>query len=475
MKRFLHILLLQSPLFCLAQDWGANHAVWYYSQIVFEPPFNSSYTKYSAIGDTIVQGDNAQIFKEENISNHGSPSSEIIKKSDTGRVYLFVPERNEFRMIYDFNAMPGDTVEIFCRYAWEDSTILILIDSVSTVYMDGQALKVQHVSQLYEQGDEFQMNGKIIENIGWTGFMFPLHAWADPPTGGPIRCFQNDSISIKFSDIPCDYLYEENLNFLVEGKTWTFLIGGDHPYPEIYTDYRYKIGNDTIINGIKYKKLLFAMHSDNYKIVTGFIREEENGKVYYRENSLNNEAEFLLYDFGMEVGDTARLGRNNSFYKLDSVRTNTDGRKVYYFGESQFGDSIWIEGIGSTMGLLKEQITGGSMNFSCCLLGDDQLYHNPAFTSCYYDGVNISEFDGKFGERINIFPNPARGEITISIPFNAEVKMVELLDLSGRVIQQWSDLKPGNNAIGLKSVIPGIYLIKAETDSGIISKKLIVQ
>ena len=35
----------------------------------------------------------------------------------------------------------------------------------------------------------------------------PMHAWADPPYGGELRCFQNDSIGLyKPSVFDCDYL-----------------------------------------------------------------------------------------------------------------------------------------------------------------------------------------------------------------------------------------------------------------------------
>ncbi len=185
--------------------------------------------------------------------------------------------------------------------------------------------------------------------------------------------------------------YSQSL--VIPQKIWVFQLSGDYPNPEIYTDLRYKIGNDILIEGIIYKNLLSSQGNDNYAGLRGFIREEENGKVYFRNNSINSDEEYLLYDFGMEPGDTAHLGLSNSYYKLDSVSTNEDGRKVYYLTESQFGNDLWIDGVGSTMGLLKEQITGGSMMFSCCLLGDEQLYHNPNFESCYFDGNNSLKAD----------------------------------------------------------------------------------
>ncbi len=476
MKLKLLLLCFVSPIFCISQEWGANHAVWHYSQTSFMPPFHSPFIKYTAIDDTTILGENAKIINVDFVSISDTVSSQIIMNSDSGRVYFFVPEINEFRQVYDFNAMPGDTIAVYCPYyPMQDSTINIFVDSVSTIQINGRSLKVQHVSQLFEPDDEFLMNGEIIENIGWTGFMFPLHAWADPPTGGPIRCFQNDSISVKFSDISCDYLKDENSYFLVENKTWVYQLGGDFMNPGFYDDLCYTVGEDTIIQDITYKKLLVSPGCDELNYIVAFIRETADNKVYYRYNSLHGTEEFLLYDFEMEIGDTTYTGIDNGFFILDSIGFNDDDSKLYYVTDSRLSNDIWIENVGSTSGLLKEVITGGSQIFTCCILDEELLYHNPAFTSCYYDGVFISEFDGPVRNQFNIFPNPAQNEVTISVPSNIEIKTVELLELSGRIIQQWSNLKPGDNVIGFDSVLPGIYLIKVKTDLGIITQKLIVR
>jgi hypothetical protein len=80
-----------------------------------------------------------------------------------------------------------------------------VVDSLSTININGTILGVQHVSQTAMA--YYDMSGIIIENIGWTGFMFPLSTFLDPPYGGALRCFQNDSIGLyKPSAFDCDYL-----------------------------------------------------------------------------------------------------------------------------------------------------------------------------------------------------------------------------------------------------------------------------
>ena len=196
-----------APVICLSQNWGIANSVWYYNQMDYGPPFNQNYIKFTSVGDTVILGDTVKIIKEEFMSFDHSSSRYNYMKSDSNRVYLLVPTKNKFELLYDFDALPGDTFRVYCRDALQDSTILVKVDSVSDRIINGKSLKVQYVTSELLEGEEFQMYGEIIENIGWVGFMFPLHALMDPPYGGSLRCFENDSIGqFKYLTIECDYI-----------------------------------------------------------------------------------------------------------------------------------------------------------------------------------------------------------------------------------------------------------------------------
>ena len=77
--------------------------------------------------------------------------------------------------------------------------------------------------------------------------------------------------------------------------------------------------------------------------------------------------------------------------------------------------------------------------------------------------------------KVFTYPNPAKYTITVVMPQNTITNNVELFDLSGHKIQQWRDLGFGKNTLQLKSVLPGIYLLKIETESGIKSEKIVIQ
>ena len=206
MKTAIFTLILFVSTSCLAQNWGENNAVWHYEQINIQPPFNEDFIKFSTIGDTIILGEPTKIILEERITLNDTIANEIFMKSDSNRVYLFDSLSNSFKLIYDFSAILGDTIEVFCPERLGDSTLTIVVDSVSTININGTILGVQYVRPLYF-GEYYDMSGIIIENIGWTGFMFPLSTLADPPYGGELRCFQNDLIGLyKPSAVDCDYL-----------------------------------------------------------------------------------------------------------------------------------------------------------------------------------------------------------------------------------------------------------------------------
>lgn len=54
------------------------------------------------------------------------------------------------------------------------------------------------------------MTGMIIENIGWDGCMFPKNSMADPPVGGPLRCYEDSIVGLfKLYAYDCDYIETE--------------------------------------------------------------------------------------------------------------------------------------------------------------------------------------------------------------------------------------------------------------------------
>ncbi len=75
----------------------------------------------------------------------------------------------------------------------------------------------------------------------------------------------------------------------------------------------YSIGLDTIVNGITYKQVFINDElGGTYYTAPRFVRETEDGKVFSQDNVRGEVDEILLYDFGLQLGDTFQIGYPHS-------------------------------------------------------------------------------------------------------------------------------------------------------------------
>ncbi len=115
---------------------------------------------------------------------------------------------------------------------------------------------------------------------------------------------------------------------------------------------------------------------------------------------------------------------------------------------------------------------------NCCSLGGEErklVYYKKGVTEwgekLVFTGVSVI----KSNDDLKVFPNPADSYFTISNPSNIQIKKIELLDFSGRIVQLWNETECAGNKLNIQHISPGVYLLKAETDTGFKTEKLIVQ
>ena len=82
---------------------------------------------------------------------------------------------------------------------------------------------------------------------------------------------------------------------------------------------------------------------------------------------------------------------------------------------------------------------------------------------------------GSINRNLQFFPNPAKNQFSISNPTNIPIKKIELTDFSGQVVQKWETQEIFENTLNIQHIFPGIYLLKAETEAGIKTEKLVIQ
>ncbi len=264
-----------------------------------------------------------------------------------------------------------------------------------------------------------------------------------------------------------------------------------------------KIGTDTIIGG-KIYKIIMSSGDENHLVWNrgldadkkGLYLREESGKVYQFHSEDIEES--LLYDFNLQEGESiSRLlypGRwtNVLTSKVDLVRDtiiDNISRKMFYISNYDEWAStvarkeIWIEGIGSSWGLFRQNITffttGGSIAYSnsllCSYQEDKLIYHDTRHDNCYYQQWFTGNQHIEEKAKINIFPNPSSGVFTIQTETNNENSLVRIYNINGKLIKLYQTDQIGRIEVDLAGSPKGIYLIKLEKQGISETKRLIIK
>ena len=145
-----------------------------------------------------------------------------------------------------------------------------------------------------------------------------------------------DGILIDFSKVTDAYV-----PMVIDGYSWNVVHSGDGGIPtqRLYGTNKEIIKGDSIINGITYKKLWEAEDCNLEKRkLLALIREDvEKQKVY----AYNKGAEVLLYDLGVEIGDTIEV--LNWLYKIKYLDSTNVQDKKYNFSYLVVDSIAYIE------------------------------------------------------------------------------------------------------------------------------------
>jgi len=286
-----------------------------------------------------------------------------------------------------------------------------------------------------------------------------------------------------------DYYYTGGLPFMPNGTTW------------------HKVGADTIIEGTVYNQILYSTDSlmENW-YVEDFMREEGNKVFQY---DAYTQSEYLLYDFGMQPGDTL-FDRNGLVATVlqsvcDTVMDKT--RKIFTFSKYAYDSSsqeyngfhgyvateVWIEGIGALRGGLFRPLydysTGGDYSIGyrgliCYFEGVNLIYHYPDFDRCYYNGMasppsdlSIPDVKAQLGVLTQNIPNPftVQTEIKYYVANGVKEAYICIYDMQGKMLKKIS-AAPGQNSIMIQgsTLAAGMYLYSLVVDGQEIDAKRMI-
>jgi len=265
----------------------------------------------------------------------------------------------------------------------------------------------------------------------------------------------------------------EYIPMLVSGNQWNELAENISLPPEYQYQRTYitKIGNDTLISGVSYYKLLTTKDElSSIWLNNGYIREDiETRKVYYKPQK--DEQEILLYNFNvldMQVGSEIQSydiqAKTNVLLNVKSVEYNYIGgknRMIVTLRSTSldvncicYEDHIWIEGIGNMDGFLRStmaiQLNGSDKISLLCFFQNEELVYKPENTNiedCFVYKLITSNIEIFSLGNCSIFPNPVGDILNISCLDNT-ISRIEIFDNLGRQVDNNSHsicIKSHNN------------------------------
>ena len=247
--------------------------------------------------------------------------------------------------------------------------------------------------------------------------------------------------------------------FPVSGVEWGCRYHTTDPWNPFYSDVYFKSEFDTLLNGVQYTFV------QDYASVPRLIRVEDQ-KVYAKFMSACCEsAEFLLYDFSLNAGDSTTIygysGEPDPYpayiESVDSLFVGGTYHKRLHV-KSDFQDFDFVQGIGALQGV-----------FYCDLPMTDWMCDLTCFsingTAYALDGSgetwNVScweTIDNKVPEstEITIYPNPAQEMIRFSLP---EINKVEIFNSIGVKV-----ISSAEAVINISHLSKGMYIAKVYYD-----------
>lgn len=274
---------------------------------------------------------------------------------------------------------------------------------------------------------------------------------------------------------------QDNIDIVDEGKRWSYLLHGFIPYD--YT-YYHKFMDDTIIDQLSYLKVWQS--ADEYYqewAHIGYIRSDENGDVYFLDNSFNGG---LIYRFDVQEGDTFTINNPYSWEKPISV-ISVDS--VFILPIEQYRkrivifavyEEIWIEGVGSMAGILNsgfhaEPLTGGWHDLLCEWQDETEVYSNPDFPFCFKTPVSTLENPEK-ESALSVFPMPLVFNSVIKLNKQLQNGRIEIVDIYGKKVKEISTSNRKTISIQRESFSPGIYIVSLYDGNNFIDRiKLLVK
>jgi hypothetical protein len=211
-KNFL-LFFLTFSLTCKAQYWAPAGAIWHYTVWHFFSPL-IDYQRIESVGDTVINGTPCKILQKNIGVCDVQPDREYMYDS-SGYVFFWDPDTSSFALLYNFNAIAGQSWKVPLYWFGYTDSLTVNVDSVSQIVLNGFPRRMLYVNYL-TAGWGFQPygSGVLIETIGDTATMFPWTLGVcDAQWAYGIRCYEDTIIGFVDFDTTrtCDSIFNTGI------------------------------------------------------------------------------------------------------------------------------------------------------------------------------------------------------------------------------------------------------------------------
>lgn len=183
-------------------DFASQGFEWYYE--LQNPDGSTTYQHLYYLADTTIREKDIDIIVRTNtLYDKGTNTTHEYIYEEEGKVFWWNATIDDFTMLYDFTAMPGDEWEI--KVGTE--SITMHVDAVGETEYNGKIFKTLQVS---DAGNLF--SGTIVAKVGHLTSFFPerLMRKSGESTVEGLRCLWNGTeLVFKYGDKDCDEIYEQ--------------------------------------------------------------------------------------------------------------------------------------------------------------------------------------------------------------------------------------------------------------------------
>lgn len=175
-------------------EWAPLGAKWYYT-MTYASNSDIDYNYFESIKDTTINNITCKkIYRLHETCDDRSKYEYMYENNN--KVFFYDEFANEFNLLYDFNKLPNEIWHIKVNHGGYLDSLLVHVDSVSSIIINGNSLKVLYTT-IGNTSEWVGFSGKITEKLGHEKNMFPfVRGICDLNFNLGLRCYEDSVLGL---------------------------------------------------------------------------------------------------------------------------------------------------------------------------------------------------------------------------------------------------------------------------------------